>query len=364
MTAVTSPVPAGVWADVVASDPGTTVYQTRAWSEAVRRVTGTRDVSRLYHLDDGRRLVLPLLERVAAPGVVLHASYPTRYGSGGLLATGGLRGSDVRHVLHDLLASSAASTRLKANHDVAEAWADGLVDGAVNTPRRVEVLDLDGGFERVWDKRFESSARGRVRKAERAGLVVERATSTRLVDPFYELYVTWTVQRAQQSGVPPRLAMWLARRREPRAKFRAVSEALGDACRFWIAWQDDRPAAGIITLVYGRYAVYWQGYSDKGLAGPLAANNLLHRLAIEDACDAGCRWYSMGESGGVSSLLRFKRTLGATPRAGVDVRVERLPLSAVEEFDSRAERAVRETIISGVGYARRMRARASGIRHE
>jgi hypothetical protein len=220
----------------------------------------------------------------------------------------------------------------------------------------VEVLDLDGGFEQVWTKRFESSARGRVRKAERAGLVVERATSTRLVDPFYALYMTWTAQRAQQSGVPPRLAMWLARRREPRE----VPGSLGGAGRrVPLLDRVAGPASSHSSTVATRW--YWQGYSDKDLAGPSAANNLLHRLAIEDACDAGCRWYSMGESGGVASLVRFKRTLGATPRAGVDVRIERLPLSAVEELGSRAERVVREAIVSSVGYVRRMR---PGFRNE
>ncbi|MGE5070817.1 MAG: hypothetical protein ACM3KJ_09210, partial [Bacillota bacterium] len=43
------------------------------------------------------------------------------------------------------------------------------------------VLDLDGGFDRVWGERFHASARKAVRRAERAGLTVERDTTGRLV---------------------------------------------------------------------------------------------------------------------------------------------------------------------------------------
>jgi hypothetical protein len=84
------------------SDPG-----------VVRRcpsVTGARDVSRLYVLEDGRRLLLPMLRRVPVPALTPNESHPTRYGSGGLLASGRLGGS-VTHMLTDLLATRAVSTQ-------------------------------------------------------------------------------------------------------------------------------------------------------------------------------------------------------------------------------------------------------------
>jgi Acetyltransferase (GNAT) domain len=295
----------------------------------------------------------------------LDESYPARYGSGGLLASGGLRASDVTHVLIDLLRTTAVSTRVKPNHDTTGRWEAGCVAGVVSIPRRLEVLDLDGGFSRVWDERFKPAARRAVRKAERSGLVVERDSSMRLIAPFYDLYLEWTNQRARESGVPARVAAWLARRREPLRKLQAVAAMVGDACRIWVARYDDCPVAAIITLVYRNHAIYWQGYSSKAFAGPLRANNLLQRLAIEDACEAGCRWYSMGESGGVRSLMRFKQTLGATPRRAVDCRIERLPLTALEGLGNRAQSAVENLIITGSRHVRHPAARRphSGRRH-
>ncbi len=101
---------------------------------------------------------------------------------------------------------------------------------------------------------------------------------------------------------------------EPRAKYQAVAARLGRACRVYIARAGGVPVAALILLVHGEHAFYWRGYSDKERAAPSRANDLLHRLAIERAVQEGCRFYDMGESGGVSSLIAFKERLGATPR--------------------------------------------------
>jgi hypothetical protein len=69
---------------------------------------------------------------------------------------------------------------------------------------------------------------------------------------------------------------------------------------------------------------------DVELAGPTRANYLLHRLAIEDACRAGCRTYHMGETGGSSSLAQFKEALGARPHEYAEYVAEALPLTSID----------------------------------
>ncbi|MGY1779751.1 GNAT family N-acetyltransferase [Geodermatophilus sp. SYSU D01036] len=325
-----TPAPRDVWTSVLAEFPGATIYQTPEWFDAVAAASGSTDVSRLYELEDGRRLVLPLLRRTPVPGLRFDESYPSSYGSGGLLASGGLRETDVSLVLTDLLDGDAAVCRVKGNHDTFGAWEAGRVPGVTSVPRQVEVLDLDGDFSTVWERRFSSAARRAVRKAERSGLDVECDTTGRLVPDFYRLYLQWTERRAGESGVPRRVAVLLARRREPLEKFRAVAAIPGDGCRVWVARHAGEAIASIVTLVHGEHAVFWRGYSSKAAAGPTGANNLLQRLAIEDACRAGCRFYSMGESGGVESLVRFKRSFGATARTAVEMRVERLPVGRLQ----------------------------------
>jgi hypothetical protein len=88
----------------------------------------------------------------------------------------------------------------------------------------------------------------------------------------------------------------------------------------------------MIVLTHGQHATYWRGAMDKRVEAGTRANNLLHRLAIEDACEAGRRYYHMGDSAPSSPLARFKRSLGAEDRHYTGYRFESLPLTAAEQF--------------------------------
>jgi hypothetical protein len=99
-----------------------------------------------------------MLRRIPMPGLALDHAYPYGLGSGGLLASEGLRSSDVKLVLADLVNTRSSSIRTKANHDTSEIWVKGLVPEAKLLWRRIEVVGLEGGYERVWAQRFHSSA--------------------------------------------------------------------------------------------------------------------------------------------------------------------------------------------------------------
>jgi lipid II:glycine glycyltransferase (peptidoglycan interpeptide bridge formation enzyme) len=119
-----------------------------------------------------------------------------------------------------------------------------------------------------------------------------------------------------------------------------MARTLGEACRVWVAWAEGQPAAAILVL-QGTNAHYTRGMMDKDLAGPTRANYLLHQLAIEDACNAGCRHYHMGETGSSSSLAQFKTRFGALPHRYAEYHLERLPITA---FDRRARTVVKRII--------------------
>ncbi|MBF9066532.1 GNAT family N-acetyltransferase [Streptacidiphilus fuscans] len=338
--AVVSPAPRSEWNRLLAGDPASSVFQTPAWFDAVIRLTGGRDASRLYTTGDGRRLLLPLVRRSLIPGIVFDAAYPHRMGPGGLLATGGLRPEDVDLVLSDVLLARTPGVRIAAMHDVTDRWEQGLALGAaprVDVVRaHVHVLDLDGGFARVRDDRFHASTRKNVRKAERSGLTVERDVTGRLVPAFYDVYLRWSAERARKSGLPWPLAAALARRREPLPMFETLATSLDGACRLWLARYDGEPVAGLMTFVHGEHGVSFRSYAVKEFAS-LRAGLLLQRAAIEDACDQGCRFYSMGMSGGVRGIEVTKEAMGATPRTVLECRRERLPFTRLEHLGSGME---------------------------
>jgi hypothetical protein len=205
------------------------------------------------------------------------------------------------------------------------------------------VIDIDVGFERVWGERFDRKVRKNVRKAERAGLVVESDSSGRFMPEFHDLYLGWISRRADEHGLPKSLML---QRAEPLRKYQAVAEKLGSACRVWIAHLNKEPVAGLITLIHGVYANNWRGYSNKELSAPVAANDLLLRIAIEHACNAGCQYYNMGWSA-TASIAAFKRSFGAVPRQFPVYTFDRIPLTQVEGLRKGLTRSVKRLLSPG-----------------
>jgi hypothetical protein len=330
---VTSPAPRDVWERELASDPTALVSQTPEWLDCVCASGRYRDASRLYELSSGRRLVLPMVRlgrRTRRTGLLaIEASFPSSWGVGGIVAGGGARADDLAAVFADLGDRPAMRTTLRPNPLTNAAWEAVRPRSAITVPRYVHVLDLDGGFARVWDERFTGSARTAVRKAERAGLTVECDTTGRRLGVFYELFELSLDRWAHQQHEPRALARWRGHRRDPLRKLQLIPEHLGGRSRLWIAWRAGEPAAAILVL-QGANANYMRGAMNKELAGPTRANYLLHRLAIEQACEAGCRHYHMGESGSSGSLAQFKTRFGARPYAYADYQLEQLPLTTAD----------------------------------
>ena len=339
VTEITSPVPRDIWQAVLRSDPGATALQTPAYFEAVLAATGGRDESRQYSLEDGRRLVLPLVRQRSVPGVRLTAAFPGGYGHGGMLATGGLRDGDVRMVVEDLR-GLALSTRIGGAHHTATQWSAGRMPGVVEERRRVEVLNLSPGFDALRQQTFRRSLRQHLRKAERAGVEIELDTTGRLVPVFHQIYRAWVDRWAPQSGLPPALARRMAMRQEPLKKFETVAAQLSQACRVFMAWHRGQPVAAAITLVHGEHAIGWRSYSIKELSAPVSANVLTQATCVADACRAGCRYFDFGQSGGVSALQSYKSSFGASPQPVVDLRIEPPGLTRVRSARERAQGAV------------------------
>jgi hypothetical protein len=325
---VTTPADRGVWHELLSTDPDAIVSQSPEWLDCVCSVGGYADASRLYELSDGRRLVLPIVRRTGLGRLAPQSSFPDGWGFGGLVAEGGLQPGDTDAVLADLAESRALRTTIRVNPLHARAWRPSR---AVAVPRLAHVLDLDGGFDRVWKERFSDHTRRGVKKAERSGLTIESDTTGRLVPVYYGLYERSVDRWAHSLREPLWLARFRAQRRDPQRKLEALTGALGESARIWVASLDGRPAAAILVLV-GANAHYTRGAMDRQLAAPTRANFLLHKLAIEYACETGCRSYHMGETGTSSGLARFKEGFGAEPHAYSEYHFERLPLTATDRY--------------------------------
>lgn len=337
---VTSPSPQ-MWDELVAGDRESLPCQTRAWIEAIQATGGGTDASRLYEFPSGRRFLLPLVRRGLPATLTVQASMPHSWGMGGLVGPAQPSASEAAAIFADLRREPVLRTSLRPNPLQDDAWAAAQPAGVARVPRLAHVLDLDGGFDKVWG-RFRSVARTAVRKAERAGLEIECDTTGRLVPSYYRLYELSLERWAQHQHEPRVLSFWRGHRRDPQSKLAAIARILGEQCQVWLASLDGRPIAGIIVL-RGANASYTRGAMDISLAGPTRANYLLQKLAIEDACAHGCRRYHMGESGESDRLAQYKTRFGALPVAYGEYHVERLPLTA-------ADRKLRGAVKQAIGF--------------
>ncbi len=341
---VTTPVPASVWTAVAAADPTTMPFQTPAWRDCVCADGGWQDASRLYEMADGRQLVLMMARRQVAPRLAVEASWPAGFGTGGVLAPGGVRPEEAALVCADLARSRAVSTSVRPSFAAAPAWPQAGRDAFV-IPRAVHVAHFGGPFDEFWARSVGAKKRGLIRGAwrhiERAGIDITSGNSPEFVADFYRVYLRWIDWRAGQRKVPAFLARWQAQRAEPVGKFSAVASALGAGCRIWVARWEGRPVAAAISLYAGEAAVGWRCYADRFVPARFRLPEVLRAEALRHACESGCRYLEMGESVGSGNLAAIKERFGGQEHALAEYCFERVPLSAgrmaVQRFRRQAE---------------------------
>jgi hypothetical protein len=327
---VTTPAPRDVWWELFQTDPDALPSQSPEWLDVLCVIRGAEDASILYQTQDGQRVVLPMVRRRHVPShLTILESMPVAWGYGGPLTSSKVTPEVLTAVLDDLTTKVALRVHVRPNPLHGAAWAAAVGPGVMVLPRRAHVLDLSGGFDHVWSERFTKKARWEARRAERRGVSIECDTTGRLVPVFHTLLVQSFERWARQQHEPRLLARARGLRRDPLRKWQVIAERLGPACQVWVAWYQGQPAAAQIVL-RGTNAHYTRGAMDKALAGPSQATSLLQKMAIEDACRAGCRTYHMGETGDSQSLAHFKARFGAVPYEYAEYRLERLPLTAAD----------------------------------
>jgi Acetyltransferase (GNAT) domain len=331
---VTSPAPREAWAELLRSDPGAVVSQSLAWRDSVFADSRYADISVLYEFPTGRRVVLPLARHRHWPvrgGAI--ASWPRAWGVGGPVCQDGvITPAEAAAVLRHVAGLGALVTEIQLRHGAGHGAWPAAAAGFRAAEQTCHVLDLGGGFARVWQERFRGSARTAVRKAQRSGLVVEVGRKGELIGDFRELYLKSIQRWAARQHEP----LWLSRQRVLRATSAAmlteVAEQFGENFTIWVARSQGTAVAAIIVLRSGGFAKYWRGAMDAALASRVRANDLLHQLAIEEACRDGYQFYDMGMSAPGSPLAAFKEKLGAVPQVSAVLRAERLPLYASERM--------------------------------
>jgi hypothetical protein len=329
MIRVTSPAQRSVWEAVIKKDPDVLVSQTPEWLDCICATGNYEDASRLYEISGRGAFVLPMVRSKVFPAFAsTFYSPPNAWGMGGLIGDVHVQPEDVEIVVKDLLGQPGLRKIIRPNPLSYAVWSNIQGRGITAIPRKAHVLDLQGGFDYVWSKKFDTNTRRNVRKAESSGLTIECDQTGRLVPIFYQLMELSVDRWADHQHEPHWLAHLRFHQRDSIKKFEMIAKNIKSACRIWVAWHHNEPVAAILVL-QGTNVNYTRGAMNLKLAAPIRANDLLHRCAIEDACQCGCRFYHMGETGQSDSLAHFKGRLGAEAVPYAEYHLEKLPITHI-----------------------------------
>ena len=340
-----APADPAVWDALYDLDPSAMPTQSRVWARAVQAISGSRKIGRQYRFSDGLEAVLPLFGRHIFPfPLTVLNSPPPAWGFGGLLTSSAATPWHLSAILDDCARLPGAAISIRPNPLRGSDWMQaGEAAGWARAPRNAHVLDLAGGFDVVWSTRFSGTARNRIRRAQRQGVVVEIGNSEVLVREFDHLFRLSIDRWARKQNEFRWLARLRGHFRDSSRKFQELTLRAGGLLQIAIARHDDRPVAGVIILT-DKNAHYTRGAMDAGHIGKTYANYLLHSTMIAHACARGCRHYHMGETGNSRSLARFKGEFGAVAAPYAEIQFEHLPVFS-------ADRRMRSAIKQLIGFS-------------
>jgi CelD/BcsL family acetyltransferase involved in cellulose biosynthesis len=162
---------------------------------------------------------------------------------------------------------------------------------------RLHTIDLRPSPEALF-RRFHKNIQRNIRRAEGKHLRDEEGTSGPQLEHFRRL-LNLTRRRHL---LPAQPLLW----------FRSLLDCLGEQVTLRLAYKDDIPIAGILTLRHNDVMVYKYGCSDIRY-GQFGGTALLLWRSIQEARKEGIREFDLGRSDpGNAGLVTFKERWGST----------------------------------------------------
>lgn len=283
------------WGRLVREDSRASFFQTKDWSGLLARtVPGMRPSCLTGRINGELVCGLPLV-RIGKGGFSVLASMPYGTFGGPVLGRGAPPGA-VRD-LADAFARIAASPLVAAAH---------LADfaGRVHEPppgfdvvgEEAQVIQLAATAEETRAS-FKPAARNKIRKAEKAGVRVRRATTESDFLEYGRMLAGCSRRWGERCDFGPSF-------------FRELALLDPNVVVMWLAEHEGRIIAGDLTFMLHDMSVHWGNVSVEG-AKNLAPNNLLHLATIEEAHRAGLARVNLGASAGIQGVDDFKASFGA-----------------------------------------------------
>jgi len=288
------------WADLVETHPRASVFHTIGWLKALRQTYGYQPVvfttsppdkelengllfCRVESWLTGNRLVsLPFSDHCEPLCDSLQ---------------------DLGFLLHQLQ-SALPGERWKyveirpASVDLGQA--ENTLEFAPSATHSLHILDLRPDLAGLLERFDKDSVQRRIARADRAGLIEKCGNSDDLLKEFYKLFIS----TRRRHSLPPIPYSW----------FRNLVQCQKEALQIRLAYKDETPVAGILTLRF-RSTVYYKYGGSAASFNRLGAMPWLLWKAMADAKSGGALTFDLGRTEeGNAGLLNFKNHWVAEPR--------------------------------------------------
>ena len=283
------------WSRLVAEDEAATFFHTSQWSDVLTSTLPGFETAHVTAREDGRLVsLMPVLSRPRLGATTLESM---AFGTFGGPVLGADAPADAAGALLAEFAGAAASLRVGLAQvvDRSGRMRESHLPGFRRIEDTLQVVSLDASYEQL-ETRFKPSARNKVRKATKAGVIVRRAES----EADFLAYHAVLDECSRE---------WTIRPRPGREFFSALSELDRNVVQMWLAVHEGDVVAGDLNFALHGTVLNWGNVSTDA-AKLLAPNNLLHANAIEQGVRDGHHTYDLGTSAGMEGVRAFKSSFG------------------------------------------------------
>lgn len=278
------------WDAFVRSTPGGSPFHLTAWKRAVESVFGHRPHYLMAVRGGGVEGVLPLFEVRGLLGGRGLVSVPYGVYGGICAASPGARTVLVQ-ASRDLAARTGASY-VELRHRPGQAVADLPTKARYVTFSRTLSANEEENLNAIPRKQ-----RRMTRQGSKHGLRSEFGLCH--LDQFWNIYA----HSVHALGSPV----------FPRRLFHAIAEEFGKDCELLTIWKDDRPIAGVLTLLFEDQALpYYGGALPNALA--YSVNDFMYWELLRHVAESGYRVFDFGRSRENTGAYHFKRHWGFEPK--------------------------------------------------
>ncbi|MFH1754482.1 MAG: GNAT family N-acetyltransferase [Candidatus Latescibacterota bacterium] len=271
-----------------------TFYHARLWIECLTRVFSSMSFRCIIAEEGGNVLgYLPFFIIRKGP-IRLHWSMP--FGT-----YGGPIASESTDVYHALVNEYAKMGERFWVYETAFVDYNNRVPGSPFETRAklTHLIDLQGGFDRIWSDAFDKSKRKQAKRAERKGVRVIESTSLGEAGRFYDIYAS-------------RIRAYGGKIHYPQKLFIELVKHFGDSVKLFLSYHENQLLGGQLCFYYKDMVIAWYG-STTMESRDLQASTGLYAHCIRHACDNGYKWFNLGGSIGKDSLMDYKMSFGGVP---------------------------------------------------